>query len=232
MSGKLLWQGTSKIDGNPVVAIATEGSNNRKTGKMIQVWIMRADVNPIDAVNTGKDKSVCGDCPFRGSTKTRSCYVNVVQAPLAIYKAYAAGKYETVDDIFEYARGKLVRVGAYGDPAAVPVEVWVDLLGSSEGWTGYTHQWRQFPHLKSIFMASCESLESMRDAKRLGYRTFRVRIPGSPPLLAETECLNIVRGITCQECGLCRGGKGPDVTIELHGPNHKVKKAIETGVVW
>ena len=177
MSGKIVWKGKSLIDGEPVVAIATEGSRNKKTGEMLQVWIMRADVNPIDAVNTGKDKSICGECPFRGSTKTRSCYVNVVQAPLAIYKAYAAGKYETVDDIFEYARKKLVRIGAYGDPAAIPAEVWVDLLGSSHSWTGYTHQWRQFPHLKSIFMASCESLNGVRDARELGFRTFRVRKP-------------------------------------------------------
>ena len=232
MSGKILWQGRSEIDGKFIVAIATEGSNNRKTGKMIQVWLMRANVNPVEAVNTGKDRSICGSCPFRGTTKTRSCYVNVSQAPLQIYKAFASGKYPFVQDLGEYGKGKMIRVGAYGDPAAVPMEVWHALLRESASWTGYTHQWRNFRSLHELFMASCESMESMRDAKELGYRTFRVRVPGTAPLPAETECLNIVRGITCQECGLCRGGKGPNVTIELHGPNHKVRKALESNVVW
>jgi hypothetical protein len=39
------YRGASQIDGTPIVGIATVG--NRKTGSMIQTWIIRDDVHPV-----------------------------------------------------------------------------------------------------------------------------------------------------------------------------------------
>ena len=56
---------------------------------MIQTWILRSDVNPVEAVNNGDDYSICGDCPHRKNDKgERSCYVNVGQAPNAVFKSF------------------------------------------------------------------------------------------------------------------------------------------------
>ena len=42
----------SRIDGSPIVVVATTSSNNEKTGNMVQAWILRRDVPPIYAVAT------------------------------------------------------------------------------------------------------------------------------------------------------------------------------------
>jgi len=66
--GLELWRGASRLDGAPIVAIATglaAPSSNPKTGPMVQTWILRADVAPHEAQRDGRDASVCGDCPLR-----------------------------------------------------------------------------------------------------------------------------------------------------------------------
>ena len=69
------WKGLSPIDGAPIVLLITglspiksEQSINRKTGPMIQTYILRQDMAPIVAVMSGMDRSICGDCPLRPST--------------------------------------------------------------------------------------------------------------------------------------------------------------------
>lgn len=62
----ILWEGKSPFDGAPIVLIATgyaRPSKNTKTGALLQTWILRQDVAPHDAVASGADASVCGDCP-------------------------------------------------------------------------------------------------------------------------------------------------------------------------
>ena len=64
--GFVIQRGLSPIDGKPFVVIMTMESKNRKTGNMIQVWIMRDDIDPVEAVREGDDYSICGKCPHRG----------------------------------------------------------------------------------------------------------------------------------------------------------------------
>ena len=52
---------------NDIVGIVTFNSNNIKTGNVVQTWIIVKDINPIEAVNTGADKLICGDCKHRGT---------------------------------------------------------------------------------------------------------------------------------------------------------------------
>ena len=66
MKGIVFYRGPSQIDGKPIVAVATLKSNNRKTGDMIQTWILRSMMSPIRALATGGDRSICGDCFHRG----------------------------------------------------------------------------------------------------------------------------------------------------------------------
>ena len=62
----IIYQGPSLLDGLPIVAIATYSDKNTKTGKVLQTYIMRSDISPLEASKTGQDFSICGDCKFRG----------------------------------------------------------------------------------------------------------------------------------------------------------------------
>ena len=48
--GAVLWRGKSRIDKSPIVVIATglrESTANKKTGAMLQTWILRSDMPPF-----------------------------------------------------------------------------------------------------------------------------------------------------------------------------------------
>jgi hypothetical protein len=86
-TGYVIYRGPSLLDGTPIVAVALLGSSNRKTGNMVQTYILRDDMRPTLAVQTGADSAICGNCkhrPFLGG----ACYVNIGQAPAAVFKAY------------------------------------------------------------------------------------------------------------------------------------------------
>lgn len=230
----IIYRGPSMIDGAPIVVVATglgKSSGNVKTGALVQTWIIREDVSPTDAIQTGADASICGNCPHRGvivdgRNVGRSCYVTVFQAPLSVYKTLKAGKYETLS--LEASRaalaGKRVRLGAYGDPAAVPFYVWQAVLADVDAMTGYTHQWRNCPVEFSAFvMASCDSQQDYVDAKAMGYRTFRVRTSVEPRNAREIVCPASQEAgykTTCAACIACGGLSSKakaDVTIIAHG---------------
>lgn len=227
-NGMVLHEGYSQLDGSPIVVIATglDGrSRNRKTGNMVQTWIMLQDVPPTEAAREGLDAAVCGDCPHRGKDgKGRSCYVTLHQAPLAVWKAYKAGRYRTADpmlavDVVLAGAGRMVRVGSYGDPAAVPASLWRALISQATGWTGYTHQWRQpwAGEYADFLMASCDTLSDYHEA-RPAWRTFRVMPHGAAMLDTEVMC-PANTGKTCAACRRCAGNaaKRPCVAIEVHG---------------
>ena len=238
--GVELWRGPSRIDGSPIVLLATLRSSNRKTGDMVQTWILRADVDPLEALASGADASVCGECPHRGDrrrggTRGRTCYVNVGQAPAGVWDAWRRGRYPRLDvrrwsDAFA---GRAIRLGAYGDPGAVPLRVLRRLAAAGDRWTGYSHQWRRFPGLRGLCMASVDSEAERAEAERRGWRTFRVRLPGEAPAAGEVECPAALQDdsgeplSSCDRCGLCagsldgrRGSAGrpiPSISIEAHG---------------
>lgn len=224
MTGKIIWEGASLIDGAPLVVVATTGSKNSKTGDMLQTWIIRADVEPHAAIKSGQDVSVCGTCPHRGdgTGRGRTCYVLVHNAPLSIYRAYKRGSYSKVD-AREAGRGRVVRLGSYGDPLAVPLDVWRELVSESTGHTGYTHLWQAglatAAEAGELVMASADSVEQAEQATAAGWRYFRTRDIGEAVPATEIDCPS-ERGIECADCGLCSGTtrKGArSVSIELHG---------------
>ena len=122
-TGFIFYQGPSVLDGKPIIGIATLKSKNEKTGNLVQTWILPEGVSPVEAVKTGKDASVCGNCPQRQSVGG-ACYVNVGQAPNNIWNAYKAGNYPVANafDMETLLAGRKLRIGSYGDPAAIPFE--------------------------------------------------------------------------------------------------------------
>ena len=178
--GVILYAGPSLWDDTPIVAIATglkSASANRKTGDLIQVWILSdAGESPCNArFKSGRSASICGDCKH---DRSDTCYVNVGQAPQAVYNAYKRGSYPIYNAAqhSQQFSGRNLRLGAYGDPAMVPLSVWCDIVPLVKAHTAYTHQWSKdyAQEYKRYAMASVDSQAEYLEAKRLGWRTFRV----------------------------------------------------------
>ena len=242
MAGFILYEGPSLYDGKPIVVIATMESGNVKTGDMIQTWILLQDVNPIEASRTGQDSSICGTCPHMGKpsdkatgwAKARSCYVNLLHGPLGIWKAYRKGSYPkaTPYQLTTLAKDRYCRVGSYGDPSAVPLDIWLELVRYSKGWTAYTHA-SQNP-MPDLLMTSADNLGQAQAAWAKGERTFRV-IQSVNDVVKGKESLcpasaEAGRRSTCESCRLCNGSasKAKSIAIVAHGNG---RKHINQGVL-
>ncbi len=244
MNGAVIYRGPSALDGKPIVVIATglkSGSNNEKTGDLIQTWIMREDLAPTDAIKTGEDASICGDCPHRGKIEDgrnvgRSCYVAVFQAPLTVWKTFQRGGYPDATAMGAAQAlftGRKVRLGSYGDPAAVPLHVWHSALAKVKACTGYTHQWRKAAGLSAYCMASCDSANDATEAKACGFRTFRVTALSAPADKRQGEVVcpaSAEAGFktTCSACLACGGHSAKakaSIVITVHGVASKIAAA-------
>lgn len=230
-NGAVIYRGPSLLDGAPIVAIVTglaDSSANAKTGAMLQTWVMREDVAPHAAVRTGQDESVCGGCghrPFLGG----ACYVKAFQGPFSVWKAFHRGRYPAVDlfTLPSIGRDRNVRIGSYGDPAAVPAEVWQQLITRAKMHTGYSHQWQtgagSAPALRGIVMASADSPAELQLARAMGWRAFRVRLASEPLAERESVCPASEEAgykTNCATCGACNGalsGRKGSIAIIAHG---------------
>lgn len=219
--GIILWQGKSLLDGKRIMVVATgmyDKSNNHKTGDMIQTWILRRDIHPMLARRMGEDFSVCGDCMHREQS---TCYVNLCHGPINVFYAFIDGRYKSYEESdLDLFRGRAIRLGSYGDPAAVPIEIWQNLCGDenytgvAKIWTGYTHQWKTCDQrLKNLCMASVDSIVGYNveyeKARSMGWRTFRIRESKDNPI-GENEFVCPASkengaSTTCERCGLCSG---------------------------
>lgn len=203
---------------------------------------------------------------YDDAKRERTCYVRLSPAegadealpPSEVWRAWKGGGFREVeacenyvpDETGEFWRyfGPLpVRIGSYGDPAAVPTRVWAELVRYQKHWTGYTHLWqskdrhddgiiRADPDLKKYCMASVDTPEEREAAHELGWRTFMVvpeeRAPHIPEvqealygarrdILCPATDPHPKRNATCSTCLLCRGTSAPAPSIwEIaHGTN-------------
>jgi hypothetical protein len=261
--GVILYKGQSLLDGNKIVVIATNvfgnKSGNEKIGDMIPIWILKSDISPLlsttDDARTStfySDSTVCGDCKHRD---LNSCYVTLFHGPDQVYRAFQDERYVSYDfdkmkDLF---KDKKIRIGAYGDPAAVPMFVWDEICGLAKNYTGYTHQWNNqkldLTHLNSLkkyCMASCDFIDEQIEATSQGWRTFRIRLPKTDKVLKlknlnkqtvilenEMVCPASIEGgkvSSCDKCGACSGTKHSNlknVCIVIHGADFKIDKFID-----
>lgn len=222
-NGYVVWEGPSQLDNKPIALIITgfdRVSKNPKTGHMIQSWIIRSDIYPLEAVKTNEDESICGKCPFKGSNNEgRSCYVNM-RGVGRLYSTYKAGKYPLLPSPL-LLRNRALRMGSYGDPAAVPLSVWKPLLNQTFMQTGYTHQWMTCDQqYRNYLMASVETFELANQATQMGWKYFRVKSSADQSSLpTEMICPASEESghqLTCLQCGNCNG-QGKDVVVNVHG---------------
>ena len=214
----IIYEGPNHSGTGEIVVIATgteSKSKNVKTGDMAQIWILPRHTLPTEACKSGEDALVCGDCPLRPANGG-GCYVNVGQAPNAVWRKYRAGGHARTweDNPFD----KPVRIGAYGDIAEIPSYIVGWLLNlSTKGHTCYTAQWRTRPDLKDISMASVLSMWDMMDAVKDGWKVFRI-VPEGGMALGCILCpaTKPNSSIQCADCLICDGSK-VNVYVEAHG---------------
>lgn len=241
----IVYHGPSAYDGSPIMAILQRGSSNSKTGSMSQLFILSADADPITASRMGADYSVCGNCKHKGNAApdkqtgwadNRTCYVNLLHAPFQKYNSFKQGKYKqatTIGEVQALLHGQGLRIGAYGDPAALPTGLCEMLVNMADYSTSYTHghtvDTGMVDAVARYSMVSADSKREAMDAHSKGYRTFRV-IPvadwkdtgGDSILSGEILCPaseEAGKWVTCSECRLCNGtkSKAKSIAIVAHG---------------
>tara|TARA_B100000676_G_scaffold302841_1_gene352460 strand:+ start:5002 stop:5775 length:774 start_codon:yes stop_codon:yes gene_type:complete len=237
-TGYVVYDGPSMIDHERIVVVVLTGdSRNQKTGKMVQTYILRADMSPLDASKSGADISICGTCPHRGKptkdpTKKqaagRSCYVTLGHGPMNVWRGLVNGIYPHrtgILDMVGMGSGRKVRLGTYGDPAAVPSYVWTALLTEATGHTGYSHQSgvRGADFRPDMVMASADTLAQAEAFWSDDVRTFRV-VNDVTDVVAGREILcpaskEAGKRTQCETCGLCAGSsvKAKSIAIVAHG---------------
>lgn len=235
----IIYRGPSLLDGAPIVVVAkVSKSRNVKTGPMIQTYIIRSDMSPLEASKLGLDYSVCGACPLRGKptndpkrkqAEGRRCYVVLGQGPQGIHKGLLRGIYPEAFDpsvIANLGAGRMVRLGTYGDPSAVPSYVWDSLTSKASGRTGYSHQAgvKGADFRPDLVMVSADTLADAEAAWDAGNRTFRVVLSTDEIVKGrEISCPASAEAgfrTTCDKCGLCAGNtvKAKSIAIVDHGP--------------
>lgn len=227
-TGAIIWEGASPQDGQPIAAIVTglnRPSANEKTGDMLQIWIIRTDIAPHEAVKSGADKSVCGNCTHRrGHGGLKDCYVIPHQAPNAVYKNYKAGKYPRLErrKDFNIFDNMLVRFGAYGDPAFIPLHIVRNIVKRAAGHTGYTHQGLN-PRIENrtkysaYFHASADSPKHAKLLQRDGWSTFETVYTTNKSLINGTLCAAESKGLSCELCQACNGQSKLNIFVHAHG---------------
>jgi len=230
----VLYKGISLLDNKTPIMVVMSGytkdSANSKTGPLIQLYILPLNDKPSDTYRSGSS-AVCGTCKYNGNN---GCYVrwshltsmwNSARVQNPIDKSLA----------IELMKGLRVRVGAAGDPLAVPSDFWKDVLSSCDSFTGYTHQWSDknlSSGYKGMFMASVDSHSEKILARARGWNTFQV-LDGDEPLNKSTLCLATIPNKTdlnglpmsCASCMLCNGKGNKSIHVQLHGASNTLAKA-------
>ena len=229
--GAVVYEGPSAITGAMIAAVITglaRPSRNGKTGPMAQLFIFRQDMHPLEAIRTGLDDAICGDCKLRGVLgKKRPCYVEVGKAPSKVWHAWARGSYPvlTLGELAEALLNAQVRFGAYGEPVAAPLPIVSGIARLATDWSGYTHRWpwltgKVRERWQGLVMASVDTVAEQIEAQRQGWRTFRGKHRGSPRMPSEKPCPAGPKAsqVQCFSCPIkCNGGTGPNVVIDVHG---------------
>lgn len=234
-----IWQGQSVIGGidangqtiaagAPVVVLAskakTAAAANTKTGDMWQFYILVADTLPTEAKAQGLDASVCGNCIHR-RVNGNTCYTygTVLAGANGMWRQWRNGRADAFTP--EMVNGATVRLGAYGDPCAVPFEIWEPILAASSGWTAYSHQWDNpaiDARFKTIAQASADNADEIPAANALGWRTYAVMPVGTERVAGAVPCPS--PRISCADCLKCSGtglGRKGNVWIAAHGSRAK-----------
>ena len=244
MKHVVFYRGPSEINGLPVIGVLTKDTRNIKTGNMVQTWYLPDHKCKVSDSRKIQDRSesICGTCIHQGrfdadgdrQKASVTCYVNDLGIN-AVYNSTVdlpvSGFDEVRDAVILW--GKSIRLGAFGDPVAVPFKahepIWEALDHAGLGSVGYTHQWREgrFKIWHKWLMASVESYDDIPEDPKWRY----FRAANCEPRKGEIMCPNTAQTekgydnpVQCEQCLLCDPSKGAkNIFNPLHGPAFRNK---------
>lgn len=190
---------------------------------MLQLSILPTKLTVSESIRLKADQAQCGSCILAANTPgPLECYVNPVTYN-EIQKATESlwvNNWPTLPD-------KPIRLGSYGDPAKIPLNV-LKRLTSDRSYTGYTHRWRTCRESYSRYlMASIDHTDDRELARGKGFRTFRILGPSDTLDSTEILCPNMTHKVQCKDCGLCNGASSAkNIGIPVHGPANKVANYV------
>jgi hypothetical protein len=221
MNSLKIWEDTQR---NIYAALycLERSSANSKTGDMVQLAILPIDNKPTQAIKN-KQLPNCSDCAL-----ISTCYVNTVSLN-AVYEQTIGQAVSAVPKQLRQA----IRLGSWGDPGLLPLDLLQQLSRAAGAHTGYTHLWQDIPaEYGAVLMASIDHLTAKQQGltvdqlKQLawdkGYRTYSILQPGEQHSAQERPCLYVSNNTQCRYCKLCNGaGSKRSIAAPLHGPNNK-----------
>ena len=134
-----------------------------------------------------------------------------------------------LNELEEITRGRIVRLGTYGDPSVIPSMVWDSLTMHAKGSVGYTHQLEQANAdvRTDQCMISADSLSEAQRAWDKGMRTFRVVKDINEIQSNEIQCpatiKTLTKKVTCETCMLCdpKAKTTKSIALTVHGSGQK-----------
>ena len=246
----IVWRGPSVFNSAPVELVLshlTYTPSNTKIGDMVQGWVIAQNEHPQEVIEQARksgDHPVCGNCEHY---KSKACYVMTKSIGSVYNGSKVVLNMEDPQDVLflgTILSGFFLRMGAYGDPMAVPAWLWLILASMVKGHTGYTHAWshilsdRQkwaptYAEYRGLLMASTDSEEETVAAADLGWRCFEVRPEFSTEGTDGSQvCPAFSIGLSCARCrkcdGLSRGARRPSIWIPSHGAkSHLFRASVE-----
>jgi hypothetical protein len=202
----LVYRGPSALTGELIIGVVTgvqRPSKNAKTGPMAQLWVLPYGEPP------NRQPSVCGSCALGAR-----CYVQWWRAPYSVWRMWRDRPVCEVD-----LSGRALRLGAAGDPAALPQELVEGLCSQASGHTGYTAQWARarFQWLRPWVMASVSTAFDLRTALAHGWRAFYCVLRGQSRPVGLGHCPAAAGRTTCAQCMRCNGaGRRRSVWVHEH----------------
>lgn len=221
----IVYQGPSLFEPeHEITAVLNLGQDgNDKTGGLTQLYILPTEAlnGSVHADTKRLSHVICGTCPLRSKATggNGQCYAYgtvLLNGAFAVQRAVKQGR--LVDKW--HPPYDILRSAAIGDPAALPPDVMLKLIGRFREVRGYTQRWRTALHLRPTHMASVHSLAERAEAEAMGWRTFRI----GPVSDGEVRCpasKEMGHKTSCARCTLCTGQvrpTAPSVAILDHGP--------------
>lgn len=212
-----------------MLALYTSRSTNTKTGDIPQQLVGQTQQECYDS---------CEGCPLRpvineqGKPQDSECYAwrgLSHMGAVSMWTSAERGKDQTLATALKKRAktAKFVRFGRQGDPSAIDKKQIKkdikDIRAEGLGVLGYTHKWRTTgKHLKGQLMASCDTWDDVRDAKKQGWRAtlYQISVEGNKGITEDgikwVKCpYQTDKNVQCNDCGLCDATRAPKLDLVI-----------------